>query len=140
MSPRRSWPLAAVGVLLVAEAASLAVMSFLHLHGDIQDAGGVARPGAAGIAEAVIGVVLLAAAVVVGRFPDRARRAVVAATVFAIAGFVLGISITARGGNVVDIVYHATLIPILLLTLALSLRIESKNTIASVKTENYSSK
>jgi peptidoglycan/LPS O-acetylase OafA/YrhL len=110
----------AVAVLMAAEAASLAVMSYLHLHGDIGGGAGTPfRSSAAGIAEAVIGVVLLAGALAAWRIPDRARPAVLAAVVFAIIGFVVGISITISGRSGVDIAYHATVLPILVVTLIL---------------------
>ncbi|MGH3797803.1 MAG: hypothetical protein ACRDSP_23270 [Pseudonocardiaceae bacterium] len=42
-----------VGVLMGIEAASLAVMSFLHLHGDLRGGSTPFQPSAAGIAEAI---------------------------------------------------------------------------------------
>jgi hypothetical protein len=105
---------------MAAVAVSLGVMSYLHLRG------GLGRNGSppfsadpAGIAEAVIGVVLLAAAVVVLRVPERARATATAATAFAIAGFLLGLSLTVSGGDAVDIAYHSTVLPILIVIMVL---------------------
>jgi hypothetical protein len=43
-------------------------------------------------------------------------------TAFAIIGVLYGLSITTQGGDLPDIVYHATLLPMLIATLALLLR------------------
>lgn len=109
-------------VLMAAEAASLAVMSTLHLTGI--DGGGTLpyRPSAAGAAEAVIATVLLAGAVAGWRAPGRAWAGAVAAVGFAIAGFLVGVTITLSGGPGVDIAYHCSVLPILLLTLGLLVR------------------
>jgi hypothetical protein len=111
-----------IGVLMGVEAASLAVMSFLHLHGDLTDGAPPFRPVEAGIAEAIICVVLLAGAVAVWRIPGRARPVAVAATGFAIAGFLLGITVTIAGGATVDIAYHSTVLPLLVVTMVLLVR------------------
>jgi hypothetical protein len=79
-------------------------------------------PDTAGIAEAVIGVVLLVGAVVMLRNPRRARTAGIVANVFALAGFLIGISETAQGGHAPDIAYHATVIPLLVISLVVLLR------------------
>jgi hypothetical protein len=111
-----------VAWLMVAQAVSLAVMSTLHLTGRLSGGSGPYQPSYAGIAEAIIAVVLFGAALVALFAPERARPAAIAATGFAIAGFGVGISITIRGGSTADIAYHATVLPILLVTLALLLR------------------
>jgi hypothetical protein len=64
---------------------------------------------------AVGGVLLL-------RDRDRARTIAIAATTFALIGFLVGISETARGGDAPDIAYHATVIPLLIAVLALLAR------------------
>ena len=109
-------------VLMAAEAASLAVMASLHLTGI--DGGGTLpyRPSAAGVAEAVIGVVLAAGAVAGWRAPGRAWAGAVAAVGFALVGFVVGVTITLSGGPGADIAYHCTVLPILLVTLGLLVR------------------
>lgn len=105
---------------MAAIAVSLGVMSYLHLGGSLGANGSPPfRADGAGIAEAIIGVVLLAAAAVVLLAPERARTPATAATAFAIAGFVLGLTITISGGDAVDIAYHSTVMPLLVLTLVL---------------------
>jgi glycerol uptake facilitator-like aquaporin len=103
-------------------AGSLGIMSYLHQAGVLTDGSPPFRSSDAGIAEAVIGVVLLAGALAVWRIPDRARPAALAAIGFALVGFVVGISITAASGAAVDIAYHATVLPILAVTMVLLLR------------------
>jgi hypothetical protein len=97
-------------------AATLVVASALHLAGVVDDGSPPFAPDRAGIAEAVIAVVLAAGAVALVR---GARRAALGAVVFAIAGFGVGLSMTVRGGATGDIAYHATMLPLLLLALAL---------------------
>lgn len=111
-----------VPALMAAEAASLAVMSTLHLSGVVGGGSGPYRPHAAGIAEAIIGVVLLAGAAAGARRPGRAWPATLAALVFAIAGFLVGVTITISGGPAIDIAYHCTVLPLLVLTLILLVR------------------
>ena len=92
----------AVCLLMIAQAASLAVMSALHL------------PGDAGIAEAVIAVVLLTGAAALGR----GARIFPPLTVgFAIVGFLAGLHFTLGSGDAVDLAYHATVLPLLIATL-----------------------
>jgi hypothetical protein len=112
----------AVASLMLLEALSLAVISGLHLSGVIAGGARPYNPGAAGIAEAVIGVVLLAGAVLVMRSPARGRTAAVGATGFAIVGFLVGLGFTVSGGQPADVAYHAAVLPLLVVTLALSLR------------------
>jgi hypothetical protein len=113
---------AVVGVLMGVQAASLAVMSFLHLHGDLRDGALPFRSGEAGVAEAVICAVLLGAVVAMWRLPRHARPIALAAVGFAIAGFLVGITITISGGATVDIVYHSTVLPVLVATMVLAAR------------------
>jgi len=115
----------AIAVLMVVQAVSLAVASALHLSGaDGHDATG------AGIAEAVICVVLLAGAIAYRRVPW-GRPAARAATGFAIAGFCYGLSVTARGSDLPDVIYHATVLPLLVVTMILIVR--AKTPTASVR-------
>jgi hypothetical protein len=105
-----------IEALMVAQAASLAVVSALHLSGvDGNDATG------AGIAEAVICVVLLGGAIAYRR-ARWGRPAALAATGFAIAGFCYGLSLTVRGDDLPDVVYHATVLPLLVVTMILLVR------------------
>lgn len=108
--------------LIVFAAATLAVVSPLHLTGVIGGGSGPFDPSAAGIAEAVICAVLAAAAVAAFRNPGRARPVAVGAVTFAIIGFLVGLSITARGGDAFDVAYHSAILPVLIVTLILLLR------------------
>lgn len=102
-----------VAGLMLFEAATLAVASAVHLAGGVQGRSAVFDPDGAGIAEAIIGIVLVAAAAVMFRSPAHARAVGIAATSFAIAGFLLGLNFTARGGHLPDIAYHVVMLPIL---------------------------
>jgi hypothetical protein len=105
-----------IAALMAVQAVSLAVVSALHLSGtDGHDGTG------AGTAEAVICVVLLGGTVAYQR-ASWGKPAAIAATGFAIAGFCYGLSVTVRGGYLPDIVYHATVLPLLVLTLILIVR------------------
>jgi hypothetical protein len=117
-----------IAALMAAQAASLAVVSALHLSGvDGHEGTG------AGIAEAVICVVLLAGTLAYQR-AGWGKPAAVAATGFAILGFCYGLSVTARGGYLPDIVYHATVLPLLVVTLILIVRAKPP-TAAAVKAD-----
>jgi ABC-type Fe3+ transport system permease subunit len=103
-------------------AATLAVMSALHLSGALPAGTPPYAASSAGIAEAIICVVLLAGAVAVWRDPGRARPIALAALGFSILGFVVGISITIAGGPAVDIAYHGTVMPVLIVLIAVLFR------------------
>lgn len=103
-----------VAALMIVIAASLGVASVVHLAGQVQGRSDLFDAGDAGIAEAVIGAVLFAGAVVMLSAPPRARAVGLAATGFAVAGFLVGLSITARAGHLPDIAYHATVLPLLI--------------------------
>jgi peptidoglycan/LPS O-acetylase OafA/YrhL len=113
---------ARIALLLIFEAATLAVIAPLHLGGVLGGGSKPFRPTAAGVAEAIIGAALVCGAVALLRRTTYARDIAVATSVFAIAGFVLGLSFTVRGGGAIDIAYHAAVLPLLLLTLILLLR------------------
>ena len=97
-----------IAALMGFVAATLVVMSVLHL------AGGMGEGSSAGIPEAVIAVVLAAGALALGR---GARGVALGAVVFAVVGFGIGFSFTVRDGSAVDIAYHVTMLPLLLLAL-----------------------
>ena len=119
MSVRADTASARIAGLIGLEAISLAVMSSLHLAGVIAGGRKPFDPTNAGIAEAVICVALSAGAITLVRAPERGRIAALAALMFAVLGFIVGITVTAQGGDAVDIAYHSTVLPLLLLTLAL---------------------
>jgi cytochrome bd-type quinol oxidase subunit 2 len=102
-----------LAVLMIVIAASLVVASVVHLTGHVEGRADLYDADDAGIAEAVIAVVLAAGAAVMLRVPSRARQAGLVATGFALAGFLVGISITARAGHWPDIAYHLAVLPLL---------------------------
>jgi hypothetical protein len=112
-----------IGMVMGFVAATLAIGSFVHLAGYTP---GRTKPpfdaDHAGIAEAIIAVVLACGAAAVLRASSRARTAALATTSFAILGFLVGLSMTARGGDVADFVYHVIMLPVLIATLILLLR------------------
>lgn len=120
--PQRSKVVAGLATLMAVEAVSLAIASALHLSGLVHGRSASFDPDSAGIAEAVIGVVLGSAAVAMIRVPGPARTVGVAATSFALLGFLVGIGETASGGDIPDVAYHATVIPLLIGQLVLLVR------------------
>jgi hypothetical protein len=111
-----------VAVLMVLEAATLAVASALHLSGSVQGRSTPFNADHAGVAEAIIGAVLAAGAVVMFRAPAQARTVGLATTGFAIVGFLVGLNFTARGGHLPDVAYHITMLPVLIGSLIVLLR------------------
>ena len=99
-------------------AASLAVVSVLHLS-NLIGGGGPDRPGAAGVAEAVICLVMLAGARALARGHRNGLAAARASVAFAIAGFILGLTLTLQGGDAFDIAYHLAGLTVLLATVVL---------------------
>jgi hypothetical protein len=94
-------------------AATLAVASSLHLSGTAKGRSAPFDAIHAGIAEALIGTVLFAAAVGMSRRPASARLVGAAATGFAIAGFLVGLRFTTAGGHQPDVAYHLSVLPVL---------------------------
>ena len=92
-----------VAVLMLLEAASLAVMSAVHL------------PNDAGVAEAIICLVLVAGATALIRRTSRAQIAAGLSVGFAILGFLVGLRFTTQTGGV-DLAYHLVVLPVLVLT------------------------
>lgn len=111
-----------VVALMGFEAASLAVMSTLHLTSVLGRGSKPFDHVHAGIAEALICAVLSVGAIARLRAHRHGRGIAIGAVVFAIAGFIVGLNFTVRGGDTIDIAYHATVLPLLLLTLAALLR------------------
>lgn len=112
----------ATATLMLGEAATLAVFSSLHLTGTLHPGGASGDSSGAGIAEALICVALLAGARAVARGADHGRRTALLAVGFAILGFLVGLNFTVRGGGAIDLAYHATMLPILIGTMALLVR------------------
>jgi peptidoglycan/LPS O-acetylase OafA/YrhL len=114
------------------EALTLAVMALLHLTSSL--GGGLNSFSApdAGVAEAVIGIVLAYGAVSLMRGAPRARAIAIASTALAIVGFVIGLGSTLRGGDAGDIAYHVTMLPLLVLTLRALVRRPAQDTTTPV--------
>jgi hypothetical protein len=103
----------AIAILVTLEAASLVAMSAIHLARSERNSG---------IPEAVICVVLALGATAVYRATPRWREIALSTVGFAIAGFLLGLSITASSGDVANLAYHATVLPLLIATFVIALR------------------
>jgi hypothetical protein len=112
ISNRNRWIAALIGF----EAATFTAASALHLSGVVHGGSKPFDARDAGIAEAIICVILVGGATVLLRAPDRGHLATLAATGFAIAGFIAGLTFTVRGGDAPDILYHATMLPVLIAT------------------------
>lgn len=112
-----------IAALMGFEAATLAAMSFLHLSGILAGGSKPFDPSEAGTAEALICIVLTAGAVTLLRAPAHGGGVAIVSTVLAILGFLVGLNFTIRGGEAIDIAYHATVLPLLLVTLAALLRL-----------------
>jgi hypothetical protein len=105
------------GLLLGFVAGTVAAASAVHLAGYTPS--GTSPPfdaEHAGIAEALIAVVVAAGAIAVLRAGRHGRAAALAANTFAIVGFGVGLSFTVRGGDVPDVVYHVVMLPVLVAT------------------------
>jgi hypothetical protein len=107
-----------IAILIGLEAATLAAMAVLHLTGILAGGTRPFRPTDAGIAEAVICGVLLAGAAALMLHPARGRAVALAALGFAILGVIVGLGFSVQGGDAIDVAYHATLLPLLLITFA----------------------
>ena len=106
-------------------AVSLAIASIVHLVGHVRGRSELYDAHDAGVAEAVIGIVLAAGALAMLRLPGRARALGLAATGFALVGFLVGLSITARAGHLPDIAYHAAILPVLIVMFVTLVRMRS---------------
>jgi hypothetical protein len=109
----------AVARLMLFEAATLAAFAVLHLSGALHPAGTASGSRAAGVAEAVICVVLVAGATALRRRPQAGRPLALVSIAFAILGFIVGLTFTVDGGQAIDLGYHLVMLPILILTAAL---------------------
>jgi hypothetical protein len=113
----------ATGVLLSAAAVTLAVASLLHFGVAIPlGARTISDPFAgAAIPEAVIAVLLAVGALTMLARLAKARWLAPAATLFALAGTVYGLTVTLRRGQVGDIAYHLALLTMLVASAVLLL-------------------
>jgi peptidoglycan/LPS O-acetylase OafA/YrhL len=117
---------AKVALLMIFAAATLAIVAPLHL-GGVLGGSEPFDPTAAGVAEALIGVALAGGAAALLRRSAHAREIAIATTLFAIAGFVLGLTFTVRGGGPFDVAYHLVLLPVLVLILIVLLRTRDRS-------------
>jgi len=95
-----------VALVLLVVAGSLVIASTLHLAGLVHGQGGSFDADHAGIAEAIIGAVLIGAAITMWRALAHARTVGLAGAAFAIVGFLVGLRFTLTGGHLPDIAYH----------------------------------
>jgi hypothetical protein len=117
-------PMFREAVLMAFVGASLAIVSIIHLLGP-GDGSQPFRADGAGIAEAIICVVLLGGVAILVADPIRGRVAALWATAFAVFGFLIGLSFTLRSGSPGDVIYHVAILPVLIVTLVQLLRRES---------------
>jgi hypothetical protein len=103
-----------VAVLVGVVACSLAVAAALHLSGQVRGRSAPFDADHAGVAEALLCLVLAGGAVALWRSGLRARRIGLGTVGFTIAGFGWGLSITAQGGHWPDIAYHLAVLPLLI--------------------------
>jgi len=115
-------------VVMLAEAATFGVASYLHLDGRIPLGLTTITGehfGRASVPEAVIGAVLAGGAVVVAVAPRWARTAALGATGFAALGVLVGLGFVLASGRphiAVDLAYHLTMLVVLLAGLAVLVR------------------
>ena len=115
-------------VVMLVEAATFGVASYLHLDGQIPLGFTTVTGehfGRASGPEAVIGAVLAAGAAVVAVAPDRARTAALGATGFAVLGVLAGLGFvltSSRPRIAVDLAYHLTILLVLLAGLVVLVR------------------
>jgi hypothetical protein len=119
---RRAITLRRVAMLMAGIAVTLGIASVLHLSGSVHGRSEPFDATHAGIAEAIIGIVLAGGAVAVVRFPEHARAFALGAIAFATVGFVVGLNFTARSGHLPDVVYHVAILPLLLGSLIVLIR------------------
>jgi hypothetical protein len=107
---------------MVVVAITLVVASALHLSGHVTGRSSQFDADHAGIAEAIIGAVLAAGAATMVWLPSQARIVGIIVNGLAIAGFILGLTMTVRGGHLPDIGYHLVVLPALVGSLVALLR------------------
>jgi len=112
----------ALAALMGFESLTLALVSSLHLSHSLGRGSKPFDPTSAGIAEGLIAVVLAAGAVALVSSAERGRQLALAATGFAIVGFLFGVTFTILGGETIDRAYHAVMLPLLALTFLLIVR------------------
>ena len=115
-----AWILDGLEVTIVGSlSGALSESPMLHLSGALRPTGATSGSRGAGVAEAVIGIVLVAGAIALRRRPRAGRPLALASIAFAILGFIVGLTFTVGGGQAIDLGYHLVMLPILILTAAL---------------------
>lgn len=117
-----------IALVMGLEATTLAVMALLHLTSSLGAGLDSFSAPDAGVAEAVICIVMAYGAARLMRGAPRARGVAIASTALAIVGFVIGLGETVRGGDAIDIAYHVTMLPLLVLTLRALVRRPAQGT------------
>jgi multisubunit Na+/H+ antiporter MnhF subunit len=107
-----------IAIVIALQATTFAIMSALHLTGVLAGGTSPFNRTDAGIAEAVICVVLIGGAAALAGYPAHGRLVALGTLGFAIVGVIVGLNFTIQGGDATDIAYHATLLPLLLVSLA----------------------
>lgn len=107
----------AVALAMSLESAALTTMSALHLSGALAGGTKPFDPHDAGIAEAIICVALAAGATALTRRSPGSTRTAAGAICFAIFGFFVGLYFTVQAGDAIDVAFHATMLPLLAITL-----------------------
>jgi len=128
-----------VATVSVAIAASLAVASYVHLAGHVRGRNGLFDSDDAGIAEAIIALVLVAGAIAMVSVPRRARAVGLASNGFALVGFAVGLTITAQAGHLPDIADHSAILPVLVASVVVLLRIPRERAVVRSGTEHAGS-
>jgi hypothetical protein len=121
-----------IAAVMAFESATLVVASIVHLSGNVHGRSEPFDAEHAGIAEAVIGTVLACGALTMLHGSRRTRAVGLGTTSFAIAGFLLGLNLTARGGDLPDVAYHVTMLPVLIGTLVVTLRMRQSGSRSAV--------
>jgi hypothetical protein len=111
-----------IACLMGAVAFTLGIASALHLSGSVPGRSEPFDATHAGVAEAVIGMVLAGGAVAVVRFRSNARAIALGAVAFATVGFGVGLTFTVRGGDLPDVLYHVVILPLLIGSLIVLMR------------------
>jgi peptidoglycan/LPS O-acetylase OafA/YrhL len=111
-----------IASLMAFEAITLAIAATLHLSGHVHGRSQPFNPDRAGIAEAMIGIALAAGAIAMASAPSKARTIGLVLNGLATVGFLNGLTMTARGGDLPDIAYHLVVLPVLIASFIVLLR------------------
>lgn len=117
-----------LALLLGAETAAVTIAALVHLSANTPSGASASfQPSAAGIAESLIAGVLACATVALASGFARARPVALVSASFAIFGFAVGLFFTVRGADTPDLVFHAVMLPLFLLTLVVLLQLGNES-------------